>query len=90
MTEIKRKEPSKSTRNKISSVEDEEKISKVINQGGKTACESINSDSDEIRFTLRIPKRLVKIIDSQRKGRLGNISRNQWIIEALMKFSKFK
>lgn len=38
---------------------------------------------EEIRFTLRIPLELIVDIDKDRKEKIGKISRNQWIIEAI-------
>lgn len=59
-------------------------LNEIIERGGKTSEESIETnEKDEIRFTLRIPRDLMKIIDAKRKSRWGRISRNQWIIEAL-------
>lgn len=61
-------------------------IDEVINRGGKTTEESKNQQrqiDEETRFTLRIPQSLIDKIDDARQGRVGNISRNQWIIEAI-------
>lgn len=38
---------------------------------------------EEIRFTLRIPQKLINKIDKNRKKRVGNVSRNQWILDAI-------
>ena len=64
---------------KVTSLDD------IIERGGKTAEESFDKieKNDELRFTLRISKDLIKKIDEKRKSRIGNISRNQWIIEAI-------
>ena len=41
-----------------------------------------------IRFTLRIPKEMVNEIDTHRKKRIGNVSRNNWILEAIAEKAK--
>jgi len=57
-----------------------------IKSGGKTTQES-NRISDEnimdLKFTLRIPSATIQKIDSQRKQRIGNLSKNSWILEAI-------
>jgi predicted HicB family RNase H-like nuclease len=60
-------------------------ISEIINRGGKTSGDSSSSDNNEmeIRFTLRIPKKMIHKIDKDKEKRVGNVSRNQWIIEAI-------
>lgn len=61
-------------------------IDEVINRGGKTTVESKQSREqvdEEIRFTLRIPQSLINKIDKDRHSRVGNVSRNQWILEAV-------
>jgi hypothetical protein len=62
-------------------------IDDVINRGGQTAIDSRQKSGPEVetRFTLRIPEKLIKKIDSDRWGRVGNVSRNQWILEAIAK-----
>jgi hypothetical protein len=68
----------------------EDMIGNVINRGGKTATDDpidtpVKQEikEEEIRFTLRIEEGLIKKIDQSRKLRVGNISRNQWIIEVI-------
>ncbi len=63
-------------------------IDDVINRGGKVSADSkLNQENEEvneeIRFTLRIPQKLIKQIDKDRQTRVGNVSRNQWILEAV-------
>ena len=60
-------------------------IDDIINKGGKTTADVINPSQteEETRFTLRIPEKLIKKIDSNRGDRVGNVSRNQWILEAI-------
>jgi len=59
-------------------------IDAIINRGGKTSVESAVGD-DEIRFTLRISAKMTAKIDKNRKNMIGNVSRNQWILEAIDK-----
>lgn len=81
---IKRK-ASKATNYVQTDIED--KIDQVIERGGKTAVdepiEKKSTQDEEIRFTLRIQSSLIKKIDSARKPRVGNVSRNQWILEVI-------
>lgn len=57
-------------------------LNEIIERGGKTSQESIElNEKDEIRFTLRIPRDLMKKVDILRKRRPGNVSRNQFLIE---------
>jgi hypothetical protein len=59
-------------------------VEAIINRGGKTTSEIKDSQSEgEIRFTLRIPQKLIDEIDKDRKSRIGSVSRNQWILEAI-------
>jgi hypothetical protein len=64
---------------------DEEAVNEVINRGGKTTGENAVAPEvdSETRFTLRIPQKLIDLIDQHRMKRVGNISRNQWIVEAI-------
>jgi predicted PilT family ATPase len=64
----------------------EDKVQKFIAQGGSIAqiSEELELNSDH-RLTLRIPKELLKKIDSKRKERIGKISRNLWILEQIEK-----
>jgi hypothetical protein len=66
-------------------------VDDIINRGGTTTLESqqVNEqanelEKDEARFTLRIPQSLIDQIDRKRKERVGNVSRNQWIIESIV------
>ena len=65
----------------------EEKIEEMINRGGTLTIDASQEkervEEPEVRFTLRVPASLVKAIDSARKPRAGNISRNQWILETV-------
>lgn len=66
----------------------DEAIERVIDKGGKTTEDKpagITICSQEVRFTMRIPGSLLVKIDQKRKERVGNLSRNQWILETLAK-----
>ncbi len=66
-------------------------IDDVINKGGSTTVESKLQEkmsNSEVRFTLRIPANLIRKIDEDRKTRIGSVSRNQWILEAISKAVK--
>lgn len=63
-------------------------IDGVINQAGKPGDDSIKFGEEEVRFTLRIPQKMINKIDKERKARVGNVSRNQWILEAIAKTLK--
>ena len=66
--------------------EDHELINQFIGGGGKTTEESKNNNEsadDVSRFTIRIPNDLVKMIDKNRGSKVGNVSRNTWILEAI-------
>lgn len=60
-------------------------VDEIINRGGKTIEESSVQvvDLAETRFTLRIPNKMIDKIDKDREKRIGNVSRNQWILEAI-------
>jgi len=60
-------------------------IDEIINKGGRTTADIINppQSDEEIRFTLRIPQKMIEKIDKDREARVGNVSRNQWILEAI-------
>jgi hypothetical protein len=58
----------------------------IINRGGKTTEDSKvqqQPEETETRFTLRIPHKLLSKMDTDRESRIGNVSRNQWILEAI-------
>lgn len=79
---IKRKEKKK--------VASSEVIENIINRGGSTVESGIKEKPSkaEIRFTLRIPAKLIKKLDEARKVRDIKISRNHWILEAISKAVK--
>jgi hypothetical protein len=60
-------------------------VDEIINRGGKTSAENSSPEVDlaETRFTLRIPNKMIDKIDKDREKRIGNVSRNQWILEAI-------
>jgi len=61
-------------------------IEDVISRGGKTTYENnlVEKKEFQFKFTMRVPHKLVAAMDVRRKERPGNISRNQWIIEAIL------
>ena len=59
-------------------------IDSIIAKGGKTVSESID-ENKELKFTLRIPANTICQIDACCKNRVGNVSRNTWILEAIQK-----
>jgi len=64
-----------------------------INCGGKTTHESekkLESNELDFRFTLRIPRNIIQKIDFMRKQRVGNFSRNNWVLEAIYEKLKSK
>jgi len=63
-------------------------VDDIINRGGALTAESEVQTETDIRFTLRIPSKLIRKIDDSRKDRIGNVSRNQWILEAISKSIK--
>ena len=50
--------------------------------------EKENKPENDHRMTLRIPKWLLAKIDTQRKKRVGKISRNLWILEVILRATK--
>lgn len=68
----------------------EKNIDSFISKGGTLAVSAHDSESngDEHRMTLRIPRHLVEKMDAKRKMRSGNVSRTLWVIEAIEKSVK--
>lgn len=60
-------------------------IEKVISRGGEVSQDQKN-ENGEVRITLRIPSNLVEVMDRERKERIGNVSRNQWILEVIAEY----
>ncbi|MCB9093243.1 MAG: hypothetical protein H6620_11855 [Halobacteriovoraceae bacterium] len=78
---IKRLEKKKDRKTKK---EDQNLTDSFISSGGKTMQESLkNLKASDFRFTLRIPNTIVQQIDGNRKKKIGNFSRNNWILEAI-------
>jgi predicted HicB family RNase H-like nuclease len=75
---VKRK-ADKPTKQQLPNIDD------IINRGGRTTEDSKKTlqDDEEVRFTLRIPQKIVEKVDESRSQRVGNVSRNQWILEAI-------
>lgn len=62
---------------------------RVINRGGKVSAEGPpDSENKDIRFTMRLPRGLLKKVDAARQTHVGKVSRNQFIIEMLHKHLK--
>lgn len=62
------------------------KVDTFISKGGSLATNK--EEPDDHRLTLRIPQWLMAKIDLKRKERVGTVSRNFWILEALDKAAK--
>ena len=69
----------RSTNNKT-----EDSVNSFIAAGGTVPEKEKNI---EHRLTLRIPSHLIELIDAKRKQRPGNVSRNLWIVEQLVKLT---
>ena len=77
-----------SKKQELKDSDDEERnIEKVteefIGAGGKTTNELIKESSNEMRFTLRVPKNMIEDIDQIRKTLPGSVSRNTWILQLI-------
>lgn len=56
-------------------------VSQILHEAGR---DPEHDPGDEWHvMNLRMPKWLVKEVDSARKQRTGKVSRNQWILEAM-------
>jgi hypothetical protein len=77
---IKRK-AEKTAENVASNIE--EVIGRIIERGGEIGGEKLVETPKEIRFTLRMGEEMIKKIDAARKSRVGTVSRNQWVVEAI-------
>lgn len=66
----------------------EEDVKKFIAKGGRLADDISIEEEGDHRLTLRIPKRLMDMVDVKRKERVGKISRNLWILEIIEKATK--
>ena len=56
-------------------------VEQVINRGGTSP--GASNERKERIFNLRVPDELVVKVDSLRKARTGQVSRNTWILEAI-------
>lgn len=80
------KKLSKNTLKKKPKKDEEILAEKFIGGGGKTSAESdreLDREEEMSKFTIRIPRETVEMIDEHRKKRVGNVSRNTWILEAI-------
>ena len=59
----------------------EGEMSKVIDRNEEGVIGEITEPM--IRFTLRLPIELADRLDEMRSSRVGSVSRNQWILEAI-------
>lgn len=84
---IKKKNEKKDLKTRSTEVLTAEFINSGGNAPSELGCDVSNSDTDlleeMIRFTLRIPKEMINGVDTHRKKRVGNVSRNNWILEAI-------
>ncbi len=55
------------------------KAEDFIQEGGKPS----KSKQEEIKFTLRVPIKLMDAVDRSRNKRIGKVSKNNWILEAI-------
>ena len=55
------------------------KAEEFIQEGGKPS----RTPVEEMRFTLRIPSKLMELVDESRNKRIGKVSKNNWILEAI-------
>ena len=85
---------SKKTQKKTRSKTKNEKITaSFISAGGKTTEEpeeNLESNDLDFRFTLRIPHKIIQKIDILRAQKVGKLSRNSWILEAICEKMKSK
>ena len=56
-------------------------VSQVINRGGSST-KAMDEKKERI-FNLRVPEEMVEKVDALRKARIGQVSRNTWILEAI-------
>lgn len=84
LRELRRSPAQTQAPKKESAPKKEEKVNKFIAKGGRLAIDMEESNDDH-RLTLRIPQWLMDKVDTKRKQRVGKISRNLWILEALEK-----
>ena len=66
-------------------IEEKESIQDFIDKGGKTKKDNEESTEKIARFSLRLPESLVEKIDQKLKF---GVSRNLWIVEAILKALK--
>lgn len=54
-------------------------IDAFISKGGEAPAKT----KEEVRFTLRVEGTMLRSLDDSRKKQVGNISRNNWILNAI-------
>ena len=57
-------------------------IERIIDGGGAVKADS--EEVDTVRVSLTIPKSISVLIDQKRKLRLDKVTKNRWIIEAIL------
>lgn len=67
-----------------SPVSEEALIRKGGSSGQETLVNPTNNDQEVKRVNLRIPAKYLYCVDQSLTRRLGNVSRNTWIIEAIV------
>lgn len=68
----------------VKEIVDEKEIERLIKQGGSAPQHVTNQVKKELVFNLRIPFDMVEEIDADRKSQGGFVSRNTWILQAIM------
>jgi len=74
-------------------IENLEQIEEFIEKGGGVSVKGrprIKKEEKPLRFSLRIPKHLVNLIDESRGEEVGSFSRNNWILSAILEKLKKK
>ena len=67
---------------------DYSKLNDSLHDESESEDYNVKEADEDHRLTLRIPKSLLARIDIKRKQRIGKISRNLWILEALDRATK--
>lgn len=57
-------------------------VDNIINKGGSSATEIDHSTNDYVKITLRLPNKMIKIIDDHLKDSISKKTRTGWLREA--------
>ena len=57
-------------------------VDNIINKGGSSPTEINNSANDYVKITLRLPNKMIKIIDDHLKDSISKKTRTGWLREA--------